>query len=284
MCVRVNHKLILKIYNKFLNIVLQMQKIYKYLILILILPILALSQVSDSSVVNETNPDSIIVANDSLQQNDSLILNTDSTIVAKDTVQQTDSLGLYIASDSARTMESEISQIIDPEGYRGMHWGMTMSEVKNFVLNLDTSINYKNFDPITSGFEYTKRIVNSSALISYQFDYDRLYIIRIKLNLKSNNKFDYLDKYDEIQKILKTKYGNFTRTGFSKISDNYLSTIESVILGYAKKYTLWEFERSFINLMLTGKNRVLEIKITYGSKPIINEIKDRKEILKFDDF
>lgn len=84
--------------------------------------------------------------------------------------------------------------------------------------------------------------------------------------------------------ILSYKYGKSTRSGYHKTDDTYLSTIESVILGFAKKYTLWEFERSIINLMLTGKNRQLEIKITYGSKPIIYEMKERKEILKYDDF
>ena len=210
---------------------------------------------------------------------------SDSISIGNDTTKIVDSLGYVISNDTSKIIESDVSKIIDPEGYRGMHWGMNENEVTEFILQNDTTIFEKNIKPITNGFEYIKRISNTSALISYQFDYHRLYIIRIKLNMGSSLTFDYLDKFDEIQNILNLKYGNATRSGYKKVDDSYLSTIESVRLGFAKKYTLWEFERTFINLMLTGRNKkYLDIKITYGSKPIINEIKDRKEILKYDDF
>ena len=58
----------------------------------------------------------------------------------------------------------------------------------------------------------TQKISDASATISYQFDYDRLYIIRIKLNLKSATKFNYLEKYDEMNDILSYKYGKSTRS------------------------------------------------------------------------
>ena len=213
-------------------------------------------------------------------QTDSLSLQN----ISQDSTKISDSLGLPIIVNESKNELSELSKIIDPEGYRGMHWGMSLNEVKSFIVTLDSTVRENNFFPITNGFEYTKRISDASATISYQFDYDRLYIIRIKLNLKSATKFNYLEKYDEMNDILSYKYGKSTRSGYHKTDDTYLSTIESVILGFAKKYTLWEFERSIINLMLTGKNRQLEIKITYGSKPIIYEMKERKEILKYDDF
>jgi hypothetical protein len=68
------------------------------------------------------------------------------------------------------------------------------------------------------------------------------------------------------------------------VDESYLSTIESIQLGFAKKYVLWEFDHSYIVLALVGRDRQLGIHITYVSRAIFDEMTSRIETLKLEDF
>ena len=86
-------------------------------------------------------------------QTDSLSLQN----ISQDSTKISDSLGLPIIVNESKNELSELSKIIDPEGYRGMHWGMSLNEVKSFIVTLDSTVRENNFFPITNGFEYTKK-------------------------------------------------------------------------------------------------------------------------------
>jgi hypothetical protein len=177
----------------------------------------------------------------------------------------------------------EALEKLDPNGYRDMHWGMTLQDVRDHVLDRD-NVNEYDVQPLTEGFEYPTEIAGVKAYSAYEFDSDRLYAVRLNMLVKAQNRFDYLDAYENYQQILKDKYSEPTKTGFAKIDPSYLNTIESIILGYAKKYTFWEFPHTYLALVLTGVNKHLEIHITYVSKEIFDELKDKKTTMHLEDF
>ncbi len=177
----------------------------------------------------------------------------------------------------------EAMEKLDPNGYRDMHWGMTLQDVRDHVLDRD-NVNEYDVQPLTQGFEYPTEIAGVKAYSAYEFDSDRLYAVRLNMLVKAQNRFDYLDAYEHYQEILKDKYGEPTKVGFAKIDPSYLNTIESIILGYAKKYTFWEFPHTYLALVLTGVNKHLEIHITYVSKEIFDELKDKKTTMNLEDF
>ena len=137
---------------------------------------------------------------------------------------------------------------------------------------------------ITNGFEYVSSLAGVDAVFAYQFDNDRLFIVRLTPKVKATSKFDFLDSFDNYGTILEAKYGKPARSGFSKVDESYLSTIESIQLGFAKKYVLWEFDHSYIVLALVGQDRQLGIHITYVSRAIFDEMTSRIETLKLEDF
>ena len=69
-------------------------------------------------------------------QTDSLSLQN----ISQDSTKISDSLGLPIIVNESKNELSELSKIIDPEGYRGMHWGMSLNEVKSFIVTLDSTV------------------------------------------------------------------------------------------------------------------------------------------------
>lgn len=74
-------------------------------------------------------------------QTDSLSLQN----ISQDSTKISDSLGLPIIVNESKNELSELSKIIDPEGYRGMHWGMSLNEVKSFIVTLDSTVRENNF-------------------------------------------------------------------------------------------------------------------------------------------
>ena len=145
-------------------------------------------------------------------------------------------------------------------------------------------VNENDIEDITNGFEYTSSLAGVNALVDYQFDNDRLFIVKVTPHVKAISKFEFLDSFENYRATLETKYGKPARRGFSKVDESYLSTIESVQLGFAKKYELWEFGRSYIVLSLAGRNKKLEIHITYVSRAIFDEMAGKIETLKVEDF
>jgi len=175
------------------------------------------------------------------------------------------------------------SALLDPNGYKDVHWGMTLRDTRDYLVDHDNVDEYE-IQSITNGFEYPGAVAAVKATLSYQFDNDRLYIVRLAPKVKAISRFDFLDSFEEYQTTLEAKYGKPTRSGFHKIDEQYLNTIESIQLGFAKKYALWEFERTYVVLVLAGHNKRLDIHITYVSRAIFDELKDRIETLKLEDF
>ena len=214
----------------------------------------------------------------------------DTTISAP--VSKVDTLASPLLQDTSRTPAKtpEIKQSAgtksitpDPYGYKDVRWGMTLQDVKYYLVDHDNVDEYA-IEPITNGFEYPGMVAGVKATIAYQFDGDRLYIVRLALKVIAESRFDFLDSFEEYQSTLEAKYGKPSRSGFHKIDDQYLNTIESIQLGFAKKYALWEFEGTYIVLVLSGRNKRLELHITYVSRAIFDEMKDRIETLKLEDF
>ncbi|MGA7159496.1 MAG: hypothetical protein WBZ48_00745 [Bacteroidota bacterium] len=172
---------------------------------------------------------------------------------------------------------------LDPGGYKDAHWGMTLRNVRDYLVNHD-GVKDSAIEIITNGFEYTGQFSGVSASWTYQFDSDRLFIVRQTPQVRAISKFDFLDSFENYRTLLEAKYGKPARSGFSKIDDSYLNTVESIQLGYAKKYELWEFDRSYIVLALVGRDKKLGIHITYVSRAIFDELSSKIETLKVEDF
>jgi hypothetical protein len=256
----------------------------------------------DTSAVADTSNRKLVpdtaAARPALLRADSLSVATKDT-VRKDTIPQVppstkDSVTVRKDSSAQETPEvkgapAEVktsaskSALLDPNGYKDVHWGMTLRDTRDYLVDNDNVDEYE-IRPITNGFEYLGTVAAVKATISYQFDNDRLYIVRLAPKVKAISRFDFLDSFEEYQTTLEAKYGKPTRSGFHKIDEQYLNTIESIQLGFAKKYALWEFERTYVVLVLAGHNKRLDIHITYVSRAIFDELKDRIETLKLEDF
>lgn len=256
------------------------------------------SAVADTS--RRTSDTSAVVGRPALLPADSLSLASKDTVsVQKDTIPAMlpsviDSVAVRkdtssLETPKAKTVPAEAktsvsrNALLDPNGYKDVHWGMTLRDTRDYLVDHDNVDEYE-IRPITNGFEYPGTVAAVKALLSYQFDNDRLYIVRVAPRVQATSRFDFLDSFEEYQTTLEAKYGKPTRSGFHKIDEQYLNTIESIQLGFAKKYALWEFERTYIVLILGGHNKRLDIHITYVSRAIFDELKDRIETLKLEDF
>lgn len=239
----------------------------------------------DSSKTATTSPDSV-----STKPIDSLAVRPDTSAhlqpmavdtnaARKDTTRPE---GAEPTSPGLKSLPNATSSY-DPSGYKDAHWGATQREIRDYLVDHDNVDEYGIRD-ITNGFEYTGLVAGTKCRVAYQFDNDRLFIVRLTPQVQATSKFDYLDSFEDYQSTLESKYGKPTRSGFHKNDESYLNTIESIQLGFAKKYSLWEFERSYIVLVLTGNNRKLEIHITYLSHAIFDEMRNRIETLKLEDF
>ncbi len=229
--------------------------------------------------LSEASPDTVSVRKDTIPQvppsaKDSISMREDSLAQETPKAEATPAEVKTSASKSA---------LLDPNGYKDVHWGMTLRDTRDYLVDNDNVDEYE-IRPITNGFEYPGTVAAVKATLSYQFDNDRLYIVRLAPKVKAISRFDFLDSFEEYQTTLEAKYGKPTRSGFHKIDEQYLNTIESIQLGFAKKYALWEFERTYIVLVLAGHNKRLDVHITYVSRAIFDELKDRIETLKLEDF
>lgn len=271
-----------------------------FCIIILLLTFVQWALCQTSASDSSYSPDSLKPATDSIavlkqttrSVSDSLQQTFSDTVSAvKDTANLVVPVHTTIdtsAKDTAGSLVPTSSKIeerekLDPNGYRDMYWGMTLQEVREHVLDRD-NVNEYDVQPLNNGFEYPTNVAGVKAYSAYEFDSDRLYAVRLNMLVNAKNRFDFLDAYEHYQTILKDKYGEPTKKGFAKIDPSYLNTIESVILGFAKKYTFWEFPHTYLALVLTGVNKHLEIHITYVSKEIFDELKDRKATMNLEDF
>ncbi len=205
----------------------------------------------------------------------------DTSAVPKEVILQ-DTTAKKTANPVLRSLSPNVESI-DPKGYRDARWGMTLKDVHDYIVDHDNVDEYDILD-LANGFEYTGSLAGVKCKIAYQFDNDRLFIARLTPQVKATTKFDYLDSFDDYASTLESKYGKPTRSGFHKVDDSYLNTIESIQLGFAKKYSLWEFERSYIVLVLLGHKGQLEIHLTYLSRAIFDEMSNRIESLRLEDF
>ncbi len=206
---------------------------------------------------------------------------SDSTAVQKNTTSQ-ETQTKELPSPELKNL-SETASSLDPNGYKDTHWGMALLDVHKYLVSHD-SVDEKDIRDVTNGFEYKGSLAGVNAAFAYQFDNDRLFIVRLTPMVKATSKFDFLDSFNNYRTILEAKYGNPIRSGFSKEDESYLSTIESIQLGFAKKYVLWKFDRSYIVLALVGRDKQLGIHITYVSRAIFDEMTSRIETLKLENF
>ena len=206
---------------------------------------------------------------------------TDTVAVRKNTSSQ-EAKTKELPSPELKNLP-ETTSSLDPNGYKDTHWGMTFRDAHKYIVDHD-NVDDNDIHNVTNGFEYTGSLAGVNAVFAYQFDNDRLFIVRLTPNVKAASKFDFLDSFDNYRTILEAKYGKPVRSGFSKVDESYLSTIESIQLGFAKKYVLWKFDRSYIVLALVGRDKQLGIHITYVSRAIFDEMTSRIETLKLEDF
>ena len=226
---------------------------------------------SDSTIVGKK--DSLTVRKDTIPQViDSVVTRRDTSTAVTPVIKQ-----------APAGTKSPKGPSLDPNGYKDVHWGMTLRDAREYLVDHDNVDEYE-IQPLTNGFEYQGTVAAVKATLSYQFDNDRLYIVRLAPQVTAVSRFDFLDSFEDYQTTLEAKYGKPTRSGFLKIDEQYLNTIESIQLGFAKKYALWEFDRTYIVLVLAGHNKRLDIHITYVSRAIFDELKDRIETLKVEDF
>lgn len=232
--------------------------------------------------------DSLTVRNDTAAHGMAAIRDTAARAAAKDTSAL---MNVHAAPDTSLTKTAlpqlmslpNTAESMDPKGYRDARWGMTLKDVHDYLVDRDNVDEYDIVD-LANGFEYVGSLAGVKCKIAYQFDNDRLFIVRLSPQVKARTKFDYLDAFDDYASTLEAKYGKAARSGFHKVDDSYLNTIESIQLGFAKKYSLWEFERSYIVLVLLGHKGQLEIHLTYVSRQIFDEMSNRIESLKLEDF
>ncbi|MDA0987190.1 MAG: hypothetical protein O3A55_06305 [Bacteroidetes bacterium] len=248
-----------------------------------------LKNLQSDSLKTETTQDSLFeISKDTISVQEDLLpfISPDTTIA-----EETTNILITPQVDTTSISNVVIEKSTEVEGYRGGFWGMTFAEVQTKVMELD-NLGNNDMYPTKNGFEYTITINQRPTLLTFQFDNDRFYIARLLPRIFSKRKTDYVEAYDEYYEILFQKYGQPSREGFLKKDRSYQNTIEAVLLGYVKKYAVWNFKRTQIILLMKGilvgdpllQKRGLQITISYSSKTILNEINERRAALKREEF
>jgi hypothetical protein len=149
------------------------------------------------------------------------------------------------------------------EGYRDARWGMTMEEVKKVAPDAQASWRFP-----TSLVVFNDRVAGKPARVVFRFAEDRLIIVMVQfMETHPDSKSKYVNDYDEIEKVLTTKYGEPEK----KVDD---------WSGHLIKFIAWSTDKTDVQLACRGDDRELGVTIRYASrefdalmKRIVNETK-----------
>jgi len=163
----------------------------------------------DTTAVADTShrklDSTLVTARPALTRPDSLSLpSKDTSLVRKDTISQiplgvTDSVTARKDSsvqELPKSVSAEVktpalkNSLMDPNGYKDVHWGMTLRDTKDYLVDHDNVDEYE-IRSLTNGFEYAGTVATVKATLAYQFDNDRLYIVRLAPRVAAVSRFDF---------------------------------------------------------------------------------------------
>ncbi|MFQ6607764.1 MAG: hypothetical protein ACE5EE_04405 [Fidelibacterota bacterium] len=180
------------------------------------------------------------------QETENELISTDEDTLIKEEVSETKSPEELdnVESELVDNASDEVSSI--EKGYRGLPWGTSSSEFKNFI-QFDSSSAQISKDNIS----FTAPLGNDTVNFIYSFSDSGFWKVKMDFSLKRNSIEDYIKEFQRIEQLLTKKYGNPLRTTRNDLgtSREYLSSsFPRLFRGYYR--SSWIVDKVSIELLL----------------------------------
>jgi hypothetical protein len=161
------------------------------------------------------------------------------------------------------------------EGHGETRWGMTKADVLAVV---------PDAKEVRGALTADGTVAGKSATTLYLFADDRLTLAGVFFNLKYVNRNNYINDYRELQSLLSKKYGPPRKDETLWSQDLYRKTPQewgmAIAAGHLVLVSVWETEKTKIELGCTGENFKITLRIRYASKELESLQKRQQEAEK----
>lgn len=189
-----------------------------------------------------------------------------------------DSVKREIEKDVDRQLRFMFSKKKDVGAIRNVKWQFTKQQVK-------AAEKGKLIKETPSKLEYKASIGSDAYLVDYEFFNGKLVGIETTFDEEYSEFKLYVDEYEEVQKILITKYGMPDIDTTLKLKDApSFSTGIDIAEGKIMLASVWFFENTRIALKCSGGEGRVILWVDYKYLPMEKQVKKAKEQIKADDF
>ena len=156
---------------------------------------------------------------------------------------------------------------IGKEGYKCAKWGMSIDQVKKCFPKIDWKT--INADPVI--LIGNDKIDNESAYIGYKFKNNKLYQVRILLDIEAIKKHTYLKKFIKLERSLENAFGDPQKRYRQAIRNPIADDATQIAAGQGYYQTFWETGETEVLLTLTGEDGKLILSIQYSGISFLEE-------------
>ena len=151
--------------------------------------------------------------------------------------------------------------------FRNTRWGMSPAQVRASESG-EPAQEFEN----GAGFVYDKTVAEMKCTIAYVFVRGLLVRARYTFHEEYSDLNQYTVDREKLHNILNSKYAgaDYDETTFIANKDYYSRNPDKIGRGFAtgdiNRRSLWQTERTDINLYLSGDNYKIELFVEYGSR------------------
>jgi hypothetical protein len=151
--------------------------------------------------------------------------------------------------------------------FRSTRWGMSQAQVRAS----ESGKPFQEFEN-AAGFIYDKTVAEMKCSIAYVFVENMLVRARYTFHEEHSNLDQYIVDREKLHNILSNKYGgsDYDETTYIANKDYYFRNQDKIGRGFAtgdiNRRSLWQTERTDINLYLSGDNYRNELFVEYRSR------------------
>jgi hypothetical protein len=149
---------------------------------------------------------------------------------------------------------------IGREGYQCAKWGMSINQVKKCFPNQE----WKTISTHPDILMFKHKIDNENAYFGFKFKDNKLYQVRILLDIEAIKNSTYLEKFNKLEKFLENKYGAPQKKYRKAISNPFIDKATLIAAGQGYYQTFWKTQETEILLTLIGENGKLLLSIQYS--------------------
>ena len=162
--------------------------------------------------------------------------------------------------------------------FRKTNWNFTKNQVKA----AETSESIMDESNILG---YLTTVAGLDCTLGYYFADNSLYKGAYIFSEEHSNKNDYLNDFAKLKVLLKEKYGepqtdevNWKNSLYQDDKEDYGLAIS---IGHLELYSIWETEKTSIQLIIDGDNYEINLRAIYSSKNLSEQVekKNQKNVL-----